>query len=199
MEKQYKNILIQALLLIIILSCGVISKPPKTVESYAEIAKDFCIKNDMDTTICILIDMRLHSRLERMFLWSFKTDSVLFSCPVTHGIGGKKGVNGSTPNKPVFSNIRSSHASSIGKYKIGSRGWSNWGVHVNYKLHGLDTTNDNALKRYIVLHSWELVSDTASQDPSPHSWGCPAVSNNSMEILDSYLKQRANVLLWIYY
>jgi hypothetical protein len=153
----------------------------------------------MDTTICILIDMQKHSGYSRFYLWDFKGDSVLLECPVTHGIGGRNGVEPSSPKKVIFSNISGSHASSIGKYKIGARGWSNWGIHVNYKLDGLDSTNSNALNRYVVLHSWELVSDTSTYPkPAPYSWGCPAISDKNMRLVDKYLKSHENVLLWIF-
>jgi hypothetical protein len=67
-------------------------------------------------------------------------------------------------------------------------------------LHGLESTNNNAVKRQIVLHSW---SDVADKEVYPHGtpegWGCPAVGNNFMKILDGKLKQTEQpVLLWIF-
>ena len=197
MEKQHQNILGFGVLVLLLISCKLY--PEKPLSEYADEAKTYCVSNGMDTSICILIDMKQHSGKNRFYLWDFKGDSVVFECPVTHGIGGKKGVRYSSPENVIFSNVSSSHASSIGKYKIGDRGWSNWGIHVNYKLHGLDTTNSNAFRRYIVLHSWEIVADQPTfPNPAPYSWGCPAISDNNMRKLDQFLKERKNVLLWIF-
>jgi hypothetical protein len=71
---------------------------------------------------------------------------------------------------------------------------------VNYLLHGLDKTNSAAVKREIVLHSWEVVSDRAVYpNGTPEGWGCPTISNNSFKIIDPLLKSSAKpVLMWIY-
>ena len=67
-------------------------------------------------------------------------------------------------------------------------------------MHGLEETNSNALKRVIVLHSWELVTNEETYpEGTPEGWGCPAVSNEAMETIDGYLKGvEKPVLLWIY-
>ncbi len=102
--------------------------------------------------------------------------------------------------KPVFSNTDNSHCTSLGKYKIGARGYSQWGIRVNYLLHGLESTNSNALSREIVLHSWEDIPDeTLYPRGTPEGWGCPAVSNVMLKKVDGILRnKRAPVLLWIY-
>ena len=99
-----------------------------------------------------------------------------------------------------FSNIDGSHCSSLGKYKIGNRAWSDWGINVKYVLHGLENTNSNAQARYIVFHSWEKVSDTEIYpDGTPEGWGCPTISNKNMKIVDAMLKKSNKpVLMWIY-
>lgn len=96
------------------------------------------------------------------------------------------------------SNTDGSHLSSIGKYIVASRGYSNWGINVNYKLLGQDKTNSNAEKRQIVLHSWEKVPDEETYPKgTPEGWGCPALSNASMKILDEKLKKSGRTLLWV--
>ena len=99
----------------------------------------------------------------------------------------------------VYSNQVDSHCSAKGKYKIGNRDYSSWGIKVKYWLEGLEESNSNAQKRLIVLHSWEAVSDSEIYPHySPLSWGCPAVSNAFMELLDPLLQQsKKPVLLWI--
>ena len=101
--------------------------------------------------------------------------------------------------KPEFSNVPDSHCSSLGKYLVAERGWSGWGIHVNYKLDGLETTNSNARKRVIVLHSWDAISDEeVFPRGTPEGWGCPSVSNNTMRRLDAKLKENKRVIMWIY-
>jgi len=101
---------------------------------------------------------------------------------------------------PVFSNKDGSHCSSLGKYKIGERAYSNWGVKIKYVLHGLEITNSNAQARVVVLHSWSMVPDSEIYPAgTPEGWGCPSVSNTSMWIIDGKLKSaKKPVLMWIY-
>ena len=143
----------------------------------AKEALEFCKSNHYNTEFCVLVDMRIHSGKNRMFVWDFETKTA-----------------------PVFSNTPDSHLSSLGKFKIGDRGYSQWGINVNYKLHGLEKTNKNAYKRYIVLHSWEMVSDNPTYpEGTPEGWGCPAVSNEMMKQLDKKLKTSTkHVLFWVF-
>lgn len=166
----------------------------------AEEAIGFCKTNGLNTGYCILVDMNIHSGKKRMFVWDFKKDSIIEKAICTHGCCKGKWADETTASNPIFSNTPDSHCSSIGKYKIGVRGYSNWGIHINYKLHGLEKTNNNAYKRFIVLHSWDAVSDEeVYPNGSPESWGCPAVSNNFMKKLDDRLSKSSKpVLLWIY-
>jgi len=162
-------------------------------------AFEYCKTNKMDTSFCIMADMSVHSGKKRMVVWDFKGDTIQRLMLVSHGSAGMKGLAWSTVDKPVFSNIPNSHYSSLGKYRIGNRGWSNWGIHVNYKIHGLESTNNKAFNRVVVLHSWSIVSDDeVYPEASPYSWGCPAVSDNEMKYLDSLLKTKKDVMLWIY-
>jgi predicted aconitase len=86
-----------------------------------------------------------------------------------------------------------------GKYKIGKRDSSQWGIKIKYWLHGLEKSNETAVDRVVVLHSWEAVSnEEVYPEVSPLSWGCPAVSNDFMKKLDEKLKiAKKPVLLWI--
>src|SRR4029079_9209016 len=103
-------------------------------------------------------------------------------------------------NKPSFSNVDGSHCSSLGKFRIGNRGFSEWGVHVKYFLHGLEPSNSNAYKRQIVFHAWEDVADEEIYPiGTPEGWGCPVISNNSFLKIDPLIaKSTKPVLMWIY-
>ncbi len=144
--------------------------------------------------------MSIHSGKKRAFLYDLKNDSILASALCAHGCGTKPWGETSTKEKPVFSNVADSHCSSLGKFKTGKRGYSSWGIHVNYLLHGLESTNTNALKRQIVLHSWDDVPEKeVYPNGTPEGWGCPAVANSFMRTIDSKIKPSEKpVLLWMY-
>jgi hypothetical protein len=163
-------------------------------------AKTFCKANNYNTDFCILIDLSVHSGKKRAFLWDFKNDTIVASALCAHGCGANPWSGTTTKEKAYLSNVPDSHCSSIGKYKIGKRGYSYWGINVNYLLYGLESTNSNALKREIVLHSWEDVSETEIYPQgTPEGWGCPAVANGFMKIIDPKIKQSEKpVLLWIF-
>ena len=178
-------------------------KPPLSVENVRNKSVEalkYCKEKNLNTDLCILIDMSVHSGKFRLHVYDFKTDSIISSGLCSHGCGKKPWSRDLTKTSPLFSNIPDSHLSSLGKYRIGKRGYSNWGIHVNYRLHGLENTNSNALSRDIVLHSWERITDLETfPNGTPEGWGCPAVSNNTMRNLDSLLQNSSkNVLLWIY-
>ncbi|WP_245980352.1 murein L,D-transpeptidase catalytic domain-containing protein [Flavobacterium aquicola] len=161
---------------------------------------EFCKTKNFNTDFCILVDMSVHSGLKRFFVWDFKKDTISDGFLVGHGCGDNPWSYDYSKEKPAFSNVDGSHCSSLGKYKIGIRAHSDWGIGVKYVMHGLDSTNSNALKRYIVFHSWEAVSDDeVYPNGTPEGWGCPTISNNSFKIIDPLLQTSAKpVLMWIY-
>lgn len=171
------------------------------LEEKAAEALDFCKKNGYNTDFCILIDMKVHSGRNRMFVWNFKDNKIDRQALCAHGCG--KGENRSTGGKPKFSNTDGSHLSSLGKYKIGVRSSSQWGIKVHYKMHGLEPTNNNAFKRIIVLHSHTPVPQREiypAHMPMGWSWGCPVTDDATMTYLDGVLKKtKKPVLMWIYY
>lgn len=163
-------------------------------------ALDFCKKNKFNTDFAILIDMSLHSGLKRFFVYDFKTKKITQQHLVGHGCGNNRWSSDDSKDSPEFSNVDGSHLSSLGKYKIGARGVSEWGVKIKYLMHGLENTNSNALKRVIVFHSWERMNDEEIfPKGSPEGWGCPTLSNNAFLQVDPLLKSSSKpVLMWIY-
>jgi hypothetical protein len=166
----------------------------------AEEALQFSKSKSFNTDFCILIDMSLHSGVKRFFIWDFKTNSVSKQYLVGHGCGSNSWSEDDSKDQPNFSNEDGSHLSALGKYKLEGRGYSDWGIHVKYLMHGLEETNNNALKRFIVFHSWNLMSDDEIfPEGSPEGWGCPTISNNAMKEIDPMLQQsKKPVLMWIY-
>jgi hypothetical protein len=171
---------------------------PKDYTSYLKEAKSYTKKNNLNQSKFILIDLDLHSGLKRFFVYDLKSNKLTKSYIVSHGCGDNMWSWTSSKEKATVSNEPDSHCSSIGKYVIGSRGVSQWGIKVNYLLIGKDKTNSNAVKRAIVLHSWEKVpSDEVYPEGTPEGWGCPAVSNESMREIDVLLKANKNMLMWV--
>ena len=182
-------------MLILLVSCG--CKKPSPIlllkPNKVDLAFKYCKENNMDTTICILVDFSVSSKYQRMKVIDMQTKKTLSQGLVCHGMGLKY------TKDPIYSNVKGSHLSSLGKYKIAERGYSNWGINVKYVLDGLETTNNNARKRDIVLHSWGAIPNaTRTRYPIVQGYGCPAVSNKYMKQLDKVLKDKKSVLLWIY-
>lgn len=163
----------------------------RKIEEKAREAKEFVAQNGMNQDWCLLLDFSYDLYTRRLIVYDLKSNEIIRRELVSHGNGG-----GSTPSKPVFSNVEGSFCSSLGKYKIGKRAYSNWGIHVHYKLHGLEPTNSNAFRRIIVLHSY---ASAYCDYPTTASNGCPIVCDDVMRYLDEKLKQTTKpTLLWIY-
>ncbi len=162
-----KNLL--ALSILLLVACDYQAQTPvpslnkERTKTKATNALTFCKEHKYNTQFCILVDMSLHSGLNRMIVWDFAKDTIEYACPVSHGCCGNPWGFTLSKNAAQFSNKDGSHCSALGKYKIGSRGYSNWGIHVNYLMHGLEKnqqcctgeTNSVALvgrsKRYLML------------------------------------------------
>lgn len=156
-------------------------------------AKQFAIAKKFDSTICFLIDMSEESGKKRFFIVDLQKDSVLNSGLVTHGSCGQRWLTGRE-----YGNAVGCGCTSLGRYKVGSPYKGTFGLA--YKLHGLDSSNSNAFKRYVVLHSHECVPDN-ELDPYPlcQSQGCPTVSPGFLKELATIIDKRSKpVLLWIY-
>ncbi|MGX5686494.1 murein L,D-transpeptidase catalytic domain-containing protein [Chryseobacterium cucumeris] len=170
------------------------------IKSKAEEALKFCDSKNLSKDFCILIDMSLHSGVNRFFIWDFKNNKISKQYLVGHGCGSNSWSKDDSKANPGFSNEDGSHLSSLGKYKLEGRGYSDWGINIKYLMHGLEETNSNALKRFIVFHSWDMMSDNeVFPDGSPEGWGCPTVSNNAMKEIDPIIQKSGKpVLMWIY-
>lgn len=172
----------------------------KQLHTKAQKAFQYCKANKLNTQFAILIDMSRHSGLNRFYVWNFTKDTFTHSFPVSHGCGNNAWGSDESKENPVFSAKDGSHCTALGKYKIGERGYSNWGIHIKYLMHGLEPTNKNALSRQIVFHGWNAISDVETfPNGTPEGWGCPAISNNNMYAMDEQLKGvSVPVLMWIF-
>lgn len=188
----------KALLIFLFLFFGFKPEPANSQINGSKIneASAFCHKNKLDASICILVDMRIHSGKNRLFVYDFNKKEIVIQGLCAHGVGG-----GSTATKPVFSNAVGSYCTSLGKYKVKGRAYSNWGINVHYKMYGLEKTNSNAFKRIVVLHSYSPVPnhEIYPQTLFGQSAGCPVLADDTMQKIDVLLKAKKKpVLLWIY-
>jgi len=155
-------------------------------------AISFIKKNGYNESVCFFIDMTLPSGQNRFFVYDVPKDSIQRSGLVTHGRCNEMWLEGRK-----YSNVPGCGCSSLGKYKVGYSYNGTFGLA--FKLYGLDTTNYNAFKRYVVLHSHECVPETEVQDEICQSNGCPTVSPGFLQELNPIIRQSSKpILLWIF-
>ncbi len=158
------------------------------LKNIAASTKNYVLQHNYNSSICFFIDMQLPPGSKRFFVYDIINDTVLLKGLVTHG-GGKN--NSDTIE---YANTPGSNCTSQGKYKIGKPYYGKFGLA--YKLFGLDKTNSNAFKRYVVLHSHACVPD---REVAPAticcSQGCPTVSPAFLNQLKPYLDRPGKPIL----
>gem|GEM_PF-1215479 len=114
-----------------------------------------------------VIDYTQNANNKRFYIINMRTGAVERFL-AAHGKGSDPKHTG---NATVFSNQDGTHATSLGFFMTGSAYNGKHGYSL--KLHGLSSTNSNALARAIVIHGAEYVGPGIV--PLGRSWGCPAV------------------------
>ena len=175
------------------------SLPSSRRLEYVQEARRYAKQKPIRQDYFLLFDLSVHSGKKRLFLVDLQTGEAVDSFMVAHGAGKNAWASDFAKDKPQTSNALNSHLTSVGKYHVGNRDYSSWGIHVKYWLYGQDPTNSNAVKRVVVLHSWDYTPDEeVYPDGTPESWGCPAVSDRTMKKLDELLSSsNKKMLLWI--
>lgn len=126
----------------------------------------------------ILVNYNISSNKKRMFIIiNNKIVNKFMVC------SGKTDVN----NKVIFSNLVDSNCSSKGKIKIGNSYYGTYGKA--YKLHGLEKTNSNIFKRFVVLHSHSCVPQNETSYYICNSMGCLTVNPKDFETIENYIKK----------
>ena len=155
-------------------------------------AVSFIKKNGYNQSVCFFIDMSLPSGQSRFFVYDMSNDTIQNSGLVTHGRCNQMWLEGRK-----YSNAPGCGCSSLGKYKVGYSYNGTFGLA--YKLYGLDKTNNNAFKRFVVLHSHECVPENEVQNEICQSDGCPTVAPQFLQQLKPIINQSSKpILLWIY-
>lgn len=156
-------------------------------------ARKFIQQKKYNTSFCFLIDMSLPSGQKRFFIYDLKNDSVKIAALVAHGNCFEYWLEGRR-----YSNKLGSGCTSLGKYRIGSSYTGKWGY--SYKLHGLDSSNNKAFERTVVLHAHSCIPDEEVTDEICQSNGCPTVSPAFLQQLKNIINSSDKpVLLWIYH
>ncbi|SDI36271.1 murein L,D-transpeptidase catalytic domain-containing protein [Chryseobacterium jejuense] len=163
-------------------------------ESRVSEIKKFIKDKDYNQDLAIFINFKIPSGKYRYFVYNLKNNKIVQKAIVAHGSGSV--ISGSNALK--FSNIEGSYQSSLGKYAVGESYVGQFGKA--YRLKGLDPTNDNAMQRAIVLHSFSSVPDTESEKPASLSLGCPMLSINAFKETAKYIDNSEKpIILYTFY
>lgn len=149
-------------------------------------------KIEAATKLLTVCDFSLSSNTKRLWIINTENGEILFNSLVAHG------KNTGEEFATQFSNTENSLQSSIGFYITdttyeGENGYS-------LRLLGMDNGyNDAALKRAVVMHGADYVSEefAAQHKRIGRSWGCPAVPRALAQSIINTIKGK-NVL-FIYY
>ncbi|NOU38161.1 MAG: hypothetical protein HOO89_05565 [Ferruginibacter sp.] len=167
----------------------------KKVKTNAQYLKSYALQNNCNLNYAFVLDMRIPSYKKRFFVYNLKNDSIINSGLVAHGTGSE-----TFKGQLVFSNTPDSRCTSLGKYKIGISYKGIYGF--SYKLQGLDSTNNKAFERAIVLHGHNCVPNNEINNfPICFSYGCPMVSTKFLQTLKLYIAKQGKtpILLSIIY
>ena len=145
------------------------------------------VNNDFLT----IADMSLSANEERFYVIDIKQQKVIYHTLVAHG--NKSGDEYATK----FSNIESSHQTSLGFYKISETYDGKHGLSI--RLDGLEKSNNLARERAIVIHQADYVSREfiARNGRLGRSFGCPALPEENYEDIVNTIKDGS--CLFIYY
>ncbi|MEN2487076.1 murein L,D-transpeptidase catalytic domain-containing protein [Flavobacterium sp. B11] len=147
-----------------------------------------------NSKIAFFIDMKIKSGKNRFFVYDLVNNTVIDEGLVANGSGSETCIKGELK----FSNEPNSNCTSLGRYIVGKSYRGIFGKA--YVLKGLDPTNNNAIKRMIVLHSYSAVPEGEQDHYIALSHGCPMVSETFFKRLEKIIDtSKSNILLNIYY
>lgn len=119
-----------------------------------------------------VVDFSRHSSQDRFWILDVQSGAE-HAMHVAHGTGSDPDGDGYATR---FSNVPNSRASSLGFYLTGDLYTGKHGKSM--RLHGLSSTNSNALSRAVVLHDSNYVREGNYR--AGRSFGCLAVANSEI-------------------
>ncbi len=151
-------------------------------------------KSNYNSKIAFFVDMRIKSAKNRFFVYDLVNDKIIDQGLVAHGSGSETGIKGMLK----FSNEPNSNCTALGKYAIGKNYKGIFGKA--YRLTGLEETNNNALKRAIVLHYYSAVPYEEQDYYISRSHGCPMVNEQFFKRIEKIIdSSKSDILMDIYY
>ncbi len=166
--------------------------------AYLKDAWTYCHEKGLNEDYCLFVDFSRPSGEDRIALYDFKTQSMVYAAPCAHGNG-----KGNTAWRPKFSNEEGSHCSVAGHFKVGGKGYSH-AVGRHFKLDGLDAGNSNARQRHIYIHASKYVGIAATVTSylplTDASQGCFTTSEMMLQKIEMISqKSEKPLLLYAYY
>ena len=169
------------------------SKTMLTEDSYEKI-RAYCQSRNMNDKVFILIDYKIPSNRNRLFVIDAENKKVLYKSLCAHGLGG-----GSTPEVPVFSNEPGSNCSSLGAFEISEYyKMPRFRNEYSFRLKGHDHTNYHAYYRGIMIHGSGTV-DRAQAKHNPKllpmnktSEGCQVVTHQMVRNIKTVYDRQDN-------
>ena len=189
---------------VMVIACSRCSKKrvdEPTKDYSGVVAKIDFKRHNASQNYVILVDYSIPSNHNRLFVYNLKTKKIEHKFWCAHGFGGN-----STPEKPEFSNTPDSNCSSIGLFKIErGEGTSRRSKYKYHAVDGLSSTNSNARRRQLLIHTWESVTnDYEDQIDEPmkldkRSAGCFTTTDEGYETLHRLIQsEKKNILLYAF-
>ncbi|MBL0738037.1 murein L,D-transpeptidase catalytic domain family protein [Flavobacterium sp. GN10] len=152
------------------------------------------VDHKYNTKTVFLIDMKIPSGKNRFFVYDLKKNEVVDQGLVAHGSGSETGIKGMLR----FSNAPNSNCTALGRYAVGKTYKGIFGKA--YRLAGLEESNNNALKRAIVLHHYSAVPYGEQEYYISNSHGCPMINEQFFKRIEKIIDgSKSNILMDIYY
>ncbi|WP_100843966.1 murein L,D-transpeptidase catalytic domain-containing protein [Flavobacterium sp. 5] len=166
----------------------------KLTDHVNEIKSLISADHKYNNKIAFLIDMKIKSAKNRFFVYDLQNNKILDQGLVAHGSGSETTVRGELK----FSNEPNSNCTSLGRYSIEKSYKGIFGKA--FRLNGLDESNNNALKRAIVLHEYSAVPYEEQDHYIVNSHGCPMVNEVFFKRLEKIIDNSdSKIMLYVYY
>lgn len=160
----------------------------------SEIKSLIGVENKYNTKIAFLVDMKIKSGKNRFFVYDLQNNKILDQGLVAHGSGSETGIGGELK----FSNVPNSYCTSLGRYTVEKSYKGMFGKA--FRLNGLDESNNNALKRAIVLHQYSAVPYEEQDHYIVRSQGCPMVNELFFKRIEKIIDNSdSKIILNVYY
>lgn len=182
---QYAHLLLVSGLWATACQPAVDKKPVVPAAEYAGVLKKYATAS-YNQRVGFFLDLSRPSGQQRFFVVDLKRRKVLAAGLCCSGRTDAHG-------RVLYSNTPDSNCSSRGLAKVSYAYSGRFGRA--YKLVGLQKTNSQIFKRFIVLHAHKCVPATAQQQPLCRSQGCPTVNPAFLRTLSTYIDHSAKPIL----